>query len=218
MWIDLHLDVSYIEEIQQRLGKIFATNSIANSVLEKLERKRDVDSRELVVWKTKIALDNHAYVDFLAEFSYDSNQTIAQIEHETKSLLKILHKLDQGASYNDANLLANARWIRLNTKHEPLIISDDRDLLTCAHVLSSFFGLTLGFLSSFEVLRLAELDEPFTRCCSHFGLSQSLAGIEYEWSKAALETEISSALRKARIACHPSPRAEGTKALKIIRR
>jgi len=218
MWIDLDLDVSHLEKIQQKLGKLLATNRVADKVLGKLKRKRVIDSRELVIWKTKIAIDNQTYIDFLQAFSQDSTQTIERITQETESLLQILQKLDQGTSFDDANLLANARWIRLNTKCEPLIISDDRDFLTCAHVISSFFGLTIGFLSSFELLRLVELDEPFMKCCSYFGLSDKLLGVEDSWSKAALETEISKALRKARIACHPSPRRRGTKALKIIRR
>lgn len=207
-----------MEKVQKSLGKIFATNRIASNVLDKLQRKRDINSREIVVWKTKIDLDNKAYVDFLSKFSYDSNETIVQIDHETKSLLAILQKLDQGASYDDASLLANARWIRQNTEYEPLIISDDRDLLTSAHLLSSFFGLSIVFLSSFELLRLVELDEPFIKCCGHSDLSGSFAGIESKWPKTALETQISSALTKARIACHPSPRGKGTQPLKTIRR
>jgi hypothetical protein len=217
MWINLDIDIAYLEKIQERLGKIFATNLVASSLLDKLTRKRNVGSRELVAWKTKIAIDNQLYIDFLTKSSRDSNKTIDLIENETKSLLEVLHKLDQGASHDDANLLANARWIRLNTQYEPLIVSDDSDLLTCAHVLSSFFGLTLGLLSSFEILRLTELDEPFNRCCSYFGLSENLISLENEWSQTELETEVSDALRKGKLACHPSPRGTGTKALRMIR-
>jgi hypothetical protein len=218
MWIDLDIDILYLEKIQDKLSRIFATNRVASKMLKKLEGKRRIGSRELVAWKTKIAIDNQSYIDFLSSFSEDAGQTDELIEQETSAMLEMLKKIDPGVSSDDANLLASARWIRLNTKYEPLIVTDDSDLLTCAHILSSFFGLTLGFLSSFEILRLVELDEPFTKCCSYFGLSDKLAGFEHEWPKSDLEDEISNALRKTRLACHPSPHAMGAKALKIIRR
>jgi len=218
MWINLDIDIFYLEKIQEKFGKILATNRVSSKMLEKLGAKRRIGSRELVAWKTKISIDNQSYIDFLGRFSHDPNRTVELIDHETESLLEMLQKLDQGLSFDDANLLANARWIRLNTTYEPLIVTDDRNLLTCAHVFSSFFGLTLGFLSSFEILRLVELNEPFFKCCSYFNLSDKLAGLEYTWSQSDLEMQISNALRKARLACHPSPQAIGARALKIITR
>lgn len=193
-----------MEKIEEQLGKIILTNPIATSVLESIRKMRAISPRKFVVWKTWVTADNEAYLNILGESSYDILATIAEIENETKTILGVLRKLNQGASWNDVNLMANARWIRLNTKFEPLVISDDRDLLTCGHFLSSFFGLILGFLSSFEIFRLMELYEPLTKYCNHYTLSEDLGNINNSWSKEALETEISSIMRKAKIACHPS--------------
>lgn len=199
------------------MGKILATNRTTNTVLESIRKMRTISAQQLLVWKTRVTEDNKAYLNVLGESSYDIPTTIAEIEDETERVLEVLHKLDQGASRNDVDLMTNARWIRLNTKFEPLIISDDRDLLTCGHILSSFFGLTLSFLSSFEILRLMELDEPFIRYCKYYTLSEDLGSINNTWSKEALEIGISNAMRKARIACHPSPRGTGSLLRKIIR-
>ena len=202
------------------MGLILATNCTENRVLESIGRMRAITSEQAVVWKTRVREDNKAYLSIIGQFSHDISATIAEIDKETGLTLGVLQKLDPGGSWDDVNLIANARWIRGNAKLEPFIISDDRDLLTCGHILSSFFGLTLGFLSSFEILRLMELDEPFVRYCSHYSLSKDLASITSTWSKEALEREICDVMRKSKIACHPSLRhSRGTKALlRIIRR
>lgn len=212
----MDIDISSLEEIEKKLGKILATNSVTNTVLESIGRIRTISSKQLVVWKARVTKDNEAYLNILGESSYDILRTLAEIENETRSLLKILHKLDQGASWHDVDLITNGRWIRLNTEFEPLIISDDRDLLTCGHILSSFLGLTLGFLSSFEILRLMELNDSFIKYCGHYGLNGHLGSINNTWSKEALEREVTNAMRKARIACHPNLRRNDS-CLRIIR-
>jgi len=162
--------------------------------------------------------DNAAYLKVLNDFSGDIQDTIANIENETKLVLEILHTLSQGISFEDADLLANAMWIRLNTDFEPLVITDDRDLLFYGHLLSSFFGITLGFLSCFEVLRLLELDGPLIDYCQHYELPEDLKDLYHNWSKLDLETAISDLLRKGKIACHPCPRGRDTTPLKKIKR
>lgn len=193
-----------MEKIEEQLGKIIVTNPITTKVLESIRIMRKISPRQFIVWNTRVRADNEAYLNILGESSYDIPATIAEIENETKTLLKVLRKLNEGTSWNDVNLMANARWIRLNTKFEPLVISDDRDLLTCGHILSSFFGLILGFLSSFEILRLMELDEPLNKYCNHYTLNEDPGNFTNKWSKEALEAEISGVMRKAKIACHPS--------------
>lgn len=195
-----------METIEEELGKIIITNPIATEVLERIRTMRTLSSQQLMVWKTRVREDNEAYLNILRESSCDIPTTIAEIKNETKTVLEVLRKLNQGVSWSDVNLITNARWIRLNTKFEPVVISDDRDLLTCGQILSSFFGLILGFLSSFEILRLVELDEPFIKYCNYYTLSEDLGSINNTWSKEALKTEISNVMREAKIACHPSLR------------
>jgi hypothetical protein len=209
-----------LEKIGDDLGTILATNRIENSVLEAIRRMKTITSQQSVVWKTRVREDNKAYLDMLGEFSHDISATIDEIENETEWMLEVLKKLDQGASRNDVDLIANASYIRINTRYEPVIITDDRDLLTCGHILSSFFGLTLGFLSGFEILRIMGLDDPFIRYCKYYMLNQDMGSIRNTWSRRALEEEISKAMRQAKIACHPNFRhSRGTSALlKMIRR
>lgn len=198
------------------MGTILATNRTTDTVLKGIRRIRNMSSANLMIWNTKLRKDNTEYLKILGETSYDLSVIVAEIENETNLMLRVLHKLDQGASLDDVDLIANARWIRLNTRFEPLIISDDRNLLTCGHILSSFFGLALGVLSSFEILRLMELNESFIRYCAYYTLSTDLGNIDNTWSKATLEGDISSVMKKARIACHPNLRRNDS-LLRIIR-
>ena len=214
VWIRVDVDVSFLEKAEKDIGKILVSNNIADSVLISIKR---MPAKQMLVWKTKVKSDNDAYLKVLAEYSKDISQVFKQVKDETKAILQVLQKLDAGASEDDVDLIANSKWIRQNTLLEPLIITDDRDLLTCGHILTSFFGLTLGFLSCFELMRLAGLDDPFVKYCKYYKIESECRPIENRWLKETLEVEISNSLRKAKIACHPSPRGTGS-LLKTIRR
>lgn len=213
----MDIDVSSLEEIEAKLGKILATNSTEDLVVKSIQKPSRLSSQQLLVWKKKVKEDNIAYLKVLGESSMDIPQTIEQIKDETKEMLTLVQKLDAGVSRDDVDLIVNSRWIRKNTRFEPLIVTEDRDLLTSGHILSSFFGLTLGFLSCFELMRLVGLDEPFAKYCEHYELDVACRSIENEWSKEALEIEVSKGLRKAKIACHPSLRGTGSLLRKIKR-
>jgi hypothetical protein len=216
IWIRLSFGVASLEAIEARLGKILTINSTSEKVLANLKSMK-LSSQELIVWKVKVDRDNKAYLEILHKFSPDPMKTLAEIKAETKSILEILNKLDPGASADDVELLANAKWIRLNTDLEPLIVSDDRDILTCCHIFSSFFGLTMGFLSGFEILRLMELDESFVEYCRYYSLDVDARRISDVWSKEKLEREFSNAMRKAKLTCHPNLRRNDS-IMRIVRR
>ena len=215
--IDTDMEVAALTKLDEN-GKLLASNRVADSLFSKLRRMKRVLPRQAGFWRIRVKNDNIAYLEVLNDFSDDIHDTIASIEDEAKLVLDVLHKLNQGISFNDADLLANAQWIRLNTDFDPLVITEDRDLLTCGHLLSSFFGMTLGFLSCFEVLRLLELDGPLIDYCKHYELPEDLKNLHHSWSKLELEKGISNLLRKGKIACHPCPRRRDTTPLKKIKR
>lgn len=215
-WIRLNIDVSCLEKVGEELGRILAPNRIESKVLESIRRMR-ISSQQSIVWKTRVKEDNKNYLNLLGQFTHDIPMTLFMIENETKTLLKLLNKLDEGASEDDVDLMSNAKWIRLNTTFEPMIITDDRDLLTCGHIISSFFGLTIGFLSGFEVFRLLNLDNAFIEYCKYYRLGEDLDNASNSWSKEELELKISNVLKKARIACHPSLSGPGSLLRKIRR-
>ena len=208
MWWNQDFEIRLLEEIEGRLGNLLTPNQIANNLFRKLQGKRNMDPREKEAWNAKIGIDNESYIKFISSFSNDPSAILAQISAETKSLHVTLLKLNAGISEEDTCLLANAQWIRSNGDYEPIIITDDSDLLTSAHALSSFFGISLGFLSSFEVLRLTEIKEPFPKCCKYLELSgnDNFAGLEYSWSQKELKTSIVNTLKKGKITYHPNNR------------
>jgi hypothetical protein len=205
MWINLDLDVSILETIEKKIGKLLTPNLVESSLSEKLGRKK-LDSMTLIAWKKKLAIDNSAYHEFIQEFSEDWGASLAEIDTDTEFLLPIAKKLCEGISKVDVSLLANARWIRSRSEYEPLILSDDSDLLASTHALSSFFGISLGCLSAFEMLRLIKEEEPITKCCNYFDINEGFAGLDQVWSQSALEKSIGKFLKKGKIGCHVNKR------------
>lgn len=213
MLINLDIDICSLDQIEQKFGKILLPNVIAEKITKKVARKRNITSRELILWQKRISLDNQAYIELIENSSDDALSVLRIIENSTSALHGILQKLDQGISIEDVSLIANASWIRENTSYEPLIITDDSDLLASGHVLSSFFGISIGFLSSYEILRLVDLDAPFVKCCNYYGLNISSTDLSHTWSKEELENHIAIVLQKGKLACHPNKRV-----LKLLKR
>lgn len=206
------------EEISKNIGTILAPDSTKNKLTSALNRKQRIVDTQRLIWKKRVELDNQAYYDSLYNFSQDVVGALAEINKEAECILGILKKLNPGTSSHDADLLANAKWFRLNTECEPLVISDDRDLLTCGHLISSFFGLALGLLSAFEILRIMGSSEQLSKYCHHYSLNENLNSINSPWSKEDLEKELSNILKKGKIACHPSPQGCNLTPLKRIMR
>lgn len=210
--------MSFLEKVEERLGTILTPDRIVNKVLKSIDSMRNIDPQDKIIWKEKVRKDHQEYLKILGKIPFDLPTILKIIEEDAKRMLEVLHKLDPGASLDDVALIANARYIRLNTDLEPLIITDDRDLLTCGHILSSCFGLTLSFLSNFEILRLVEPDENLIKqYCDYYTLKIVLGNIEDAWSKRTLERTVSNMMKKAKIACHPNLRSNDS-LFKIIRR
>lgn len=202
LWINLDLGLSKLEEIEKKMGKLLAPNLVESNLQGKLGKKLKIDSMSLMTWKKKLVMDNDAYHEFIKKISKDWGATLAEIDGDTEFLSAIVKKLDAGISRVDVSLLANARWIRSKSEYEPLIVTDDSDLLASAHAFSSFFGLSLGCLSVFELLRLTKVEEPLAKCCEYFNIDKGVAGIDHAWSKTDLEKSITNVLKKGKLACH----------------
>ncbi|MEM2146096.1 MAG: hypothetical protein QW279_12095 [Candidatus Jordarchaeaceae archaeon] len=217
VWICADIDVTFLDEITIRLGKILAIDSVYDKVVDNINKMGKLSSSQRIVWQTRIKQDNKAYLDVLRSQSMNVAHIIDHIKEETATVLCVLQKLDAGASEDDVALIVNSKWLRQNTRFEPLIITDDRDLLTCGHIITSFFGLTIGFLSCFELLRLMEMNEAFDRYCKYYNLDPQYGFIDDVWTKQELEQKVSSSLRKAKISCHPSLKGSGSLLNKIKR-
>lgn len=203
----LGIDVSFLENAEKELGPIIATDRIKDMTIETIKRMHKLAPEDRIVWRTRLEGDNGKYGAILEDSAPDLGETLRSIAVISDRILAVLHKLDPGASVDDADLIANARWIRSKTDRETIVVSDDRDLLTCGHVISSFFGTLLGFLSTFEFLRLSGLTELLSQYCEYYSLQTGTGPIEQVWSKEDLEASITSAMRKARLACHPNLRS-----------
>jgi hypothetical protein len=204
MWINQQLDILQLERMARKIGRFITPDPVYSSINDKIDLSTKLRGFQKGAWKTKLYIDHKAYTSFLAKFSGnpDWNSVLELIDQDTAELVEFLRIINAGTSVTDANLIANAQWIRSKSLYEPLILTDDEDLLTSAHVVSSFFGISLGCLSSYEALRLAKIDEPYRKCCQYYGIKESVRGIDQTWSRDDLEREISLLLKKGKLACH----------------
>lgn len=206
VWITLKLDIREFEKLEKTIGLILAIDSTYDSMLKKLKGYR-LNSVQNLLWKKTLESNNTNFWKILGENSPNLTETCGLIEERCNCFLEVIRKIDRGTSKEDAALVANAQWIRLNTSFEPVIVSEDRDLLTTGHFISSYYGLTIGFLSVFEILRLAELDLALPDYCRNITIGTlELGMIDPGISKRDLEEEISKLMKKSKISCHPTLR------------
>ena len=211
--IDCQIDIAELEKIESIFGNLMIQNSIADNLYQKLNSSR-LKSSQIVVWKTKIGIDNQYYNEFMQSYATDDTDPFKSIKENAINLSLMIHKIDKGISPDDSTVFGTAQWIRQNTDYEPIIISDDTDLLTWGQMISSFFGVTIIFLSSSELFRLADLEGPFEKCCRHFDIElRENNEFNQSWSKEELKANLSSAINKGRLACHPN-----TKLINFFRR
>lgn len=204
-WICLDLDIAGIETVEQRLGSVIATNEIADSILRWL--RRPLSSELIIVWKQRVTSDNVRYLEMTQQYSLKKNQARADIKRYTKTLFGLLQTLDRGVSLTDVSLLANAQWIGLNTPFEPVVVTEDRDLLGFGHIVSSCLGLPLGFLSLFEVLRSTGMEHILPLYFRHCDIPLTTAiEMRHPFSRGDLERDINALTRKTKIAFHPTLR------------
>jgi len=204
-WIGLGLDVSDMELIEKKFGAIIATNEIADNILKWL--RRTLSSPYIIVWSKTIKSDNDKYLKLVQKYSPEITQTFSSIKSDTKNLLKLLHTFDKGASFTDVSLLANARWIGLNTPFEPVIVTEDRDLLGFGHIISSYLGLPFSFLSLFEILRTTDMQHTLPSYFQYCKIPLKTAiEIGQHFSPKDLERDINALVRKTKIAFHPTLR------------
>jgi len=207
-WIHLGLDISEIEQkVEKEIGHVTATDIIANKMIERIPKIRSLSSKSIILWKTKVTVDNDRYHKLIKRYSACIDTTYTFIVNDAKNLLRLLHAFDKGASFDDVDILANARWIGLNTPFAPLIVTEDRDLLGFGHMISSYLGLPIAFLSVFEVLRLANIQHAMLAYFEYYNLPlKTTIQIGEQISAKKFEAEISNLVRKAKIAFHPTLR------------
>lgn len=217
-FIDLDIDVSIFDVINEKFDSVVITNITADNLAEKIRKKIKIDQRKRIVWNTRIKMDSEEYFKLLSKINPEVSLSLSYISEDAKRLRKILKKLDQGTSFEDAYLFASAKYIQKYINVQPIIVANDRDLLTSGNLLSSFFSLSIGFFSCFELLQFIESDQNLSTYCKKHKVSAGLEKIYDKWPKKDLEKELSKLLRLGQLSCHPSPQGRGSIPLRLIKR
>lgn len=152
----ININLNLLDEIENDIGK-FAINDQFYKNLNKYI-KQSQNAINHILWKSNLTKYYDKFYQILGYISSNNNITINSIQQDilyyTKIIYKIIKQFNNGVSIYDASLYGFARYIRTESQFEPMIISDDLDINLHGNFISSYFGLNLIQVSSYEILRM----------------------------------------------------------------
>ena len=187
-----------VEVVGNNLGTILTTDTIVNHLESQLRTvKKPLDA----IWREKLWTITSDYHQMLLKHAdSDAPDEIEAIRRMVSGHVTAFNpKVDR----MELELFAAAIWLRRRLKVEPILVSDDGDVLRACHLLSSFFGLVLSVISSYELLRLAGNDSHVEALCSHYQITKPTCRLGVESKSAELVEEVNRLARKGFLAIHP---------------
>jgi len=190
-----------VDGLHDKVGCLITTSSILDqleeSELPRLEKPLDA------IWRSSLDQIRDRYFKMLS-MKGDLALALEEIRLLAQAISDNISSLNSKLDGTDIELLATAIWIRRHLTMEPIIISDDRDLLRAGHLFASFFGLVPSVLSSFELLRLAKDDLNVGPLCAQFSLASPSCRYTREFQVPGnLLEEIQLIARAGFLSCHP---------------
>lgn len=89
----MRIDIGIVEDIERKLGTLILIDQIMDEFLVTIKSMRDIDSEDIISWKTKINNDNGKYSDIIQMGSHSLEEAFQVISEETHKILNVLNKL-----------------------------------------------------------------------------------------------------------------------------
>ena len=205
--IEQDVDVSSLDFIEDSVAPIIVVDTTYDGIRGKLD---GFDVMKKTVWGNALWVRSQRYENLLASGRRDKFDSLREVLSFRETLLPFVHKFNPGVSDDDATLMAAAYWIRMRTKTEPVIVAEDTDILISCHLISSYFGMSLGILSVFELMRLANFEDYVAAYCAHTGTPMPRLTYPNAVSRGDISAEIARLLGSASLSVHPRVRPPKT--------
>ena len=208
---DIALNVDSGLEIMEFVGNNLAVILTTDTIANRLEPRLNTMGKPLdAIWREKLWTITTNYHRMLLEKG-ESN-ALEEINVIRSTISECVTAFNPKVDKMELELFAAAIWLRKRLEVEPILVSDDGDVLRACHLLSSFFGLTLSVLSSFELLRLAGNDSHVEAVCNHFSIGKPVCRLDANPKAAQIVDEVNQLARMGFLAIHPclSPRKSAT--------
>lgn len=183
-----------------RVAQIVTTDFIIGKLEPQLESlKAPLDA----IWRDNLNKIRSKYFEMLSTGGNLEN-ALGDVSVIAAEISKVITRFNTKIDREETELLAAATWLRRNLSIEPVLVSDDRDVLSACHLFSSFFGLVISVLSSFELLRLVGDNSLVEAHCAHFSLTKPVCHYDKGFQVTdRLVHEVDLFARKGFLAIHP---------------
>lgn len=214
IWIRKDLNEKEFDNIEDQFGFILTTNSVTEELLSLIAGSRGLEPLQKEIWSNRVKSCNKSLENVLSVSGLETNEIFRSISDDAVRLLRVIKGINPRVDIQDAEVLATAAWIRAKTDYEPLILSDDKDLLCSSHMISSFFGLCLTILSGYELLRLCKIDSALGDYCDHFTMDPpAYTDLIHVSSNTRMQDQIWKLMGRTKVSLHPAIKMRDRKAM-----
>jgi hypothetical protein len=206
------MDLKLLDEIELSLGN-FILDNISYLNIYKIIQKRE-SLFERMTLKANFLRYNDFYNDIMTEICTKkriSSQKLLdkELENKTERIHKKILFYNNAISKYDSHLITISNYIRNNSNFEPIIITDDSDLTLHGQIISSLYGLSLPFLSIYEILKICNKNIHMKQYCKYKTIEENLEiNIDDIITKEEIFNKIVPLINRSLISLHPKVRRE----------
>lgn len=158
-------------KIEKRIGTIV----IGEHIYEEIENQ---GKNFLPIYRSALFQFHQQYINFFTEISREdigkSEEIMGEIYNEIKKPINyIFHPKTSFKDKADKEIVCLSILIKRYSGN-PVIISDDRHFLIFINLIASYFGISFGIFSTFEVLRYIENFDAVKKYLQHKKIKQYL--------------------------------------------
>lgn len=209
--------IKEFEQVEAFTGEILSVTSQIDKIKKAIKEKT---RGEYILWVSKIDYGPIELVNIWREIyggPPDYYQIVSEIEDAEKEIKSTINMIDSGISQEDLEVIGTAIWLGELTNKIVTILSDDRDLLTSGHLICSYRGKKVHFVSTYELLMKMEWTDMAECYLDHFDIPSEQI-LSDNLNSTQLESNLNLLIKKARLGFHPSLRNRSVSILSLISR
>jgi len=201
------IDLSILDKIDENIGTIvlsdimydFFNNIIKDNVHNVIQR--DLWTRYL----NKYNLYYYLILDMLEKQvrKLPIQTIINEIDENNKIIRNIIKTYNSGISQYDSHLISFSHYLRKYTHFEPIIISEDSDILKDGNIICSYFGISHGFLSVYELVRILENKQDIEKYLSYKKIADEPINLFDVFKTQDLHRCVENLCKKGLLTYHP---------------
>ena len=200
-------NLKILDEIESKIGSIIVSNTMYEKYID-VVKNHENSAIIRDIWRRYLQTYNYFFNLIIDKLEHNilylpRNTILKDINENNIDIRNIIKMYNSGISKFDSWLIALSHFIKINTNFDPIIISEDSDLLLHGNCISNFFGLCNSFLSIYEALKILN----FGNSVEDYLKFRKINGQEYHYNTISKKGEFSELInelsKRNYIAYHP---------------